>query len=146
MKFINNYPLDNQKLPDGPLLMSPDGLISSFKREVIDRTPQRFKIECLTSILNLFPADESPYFSGFGNKITDAIAYEAVGVNKNKIYIINEKGKINQFNKFYKTTYTDIDDIVEEMFPNMKSNNTYHGDLNYFKPSVKFSNLDELFK
>jgi phosphatidate phosphatase LPIN len=126
--------------------MSPDGLISSFKREVIDRTPQRFKIECLTQILNLFPSDESPYFCGFGNKITDAIAYEAVGVNKNKIFIINEKGKINQFNKFYKTTYTDIDDMVEQMFPNMKSYNTYNGDLNYFKPSVKFNNLDDLFK
>ena len=125
--------------------MSPDGLISSFKREVIDRTPQRFKIECLTQILNLFPADESPYFSGFGNKNTDAISYEAVGVNKNKIYIINEKGKINQFNKFYKTTYTEIDEIVEEMFPDIKSNNTFNGNLNYFKPSIKFNNLNDLF-
>ena len=126
--------------------MSPDGLISSFKREVIDRTPQRFKIECLTQILNLFPADESPYFCGFGNKLTDAIAYEAVGVNKNKIYIINEKGKINQFNKFYKTTYPEINEIVDEMYPNIKSNNTFQGDLNYFKPSVKFINFDDLFK
>ena len=139
--------LDNQKLPEGPLLMSPDGLISSFKREIIDRTPQSFKIECLTQVVNLFPPDVCPYFAGFGNKITDAISYESVGVNKNKIFIINEKGKINQFNKCYNTTYSHIDELVEEMFPDVRSNNFYQGNPSFFKPSIKdVKNIKDLFK
>ncbi len=127
--------------------MSPDGLISSFKREVIDRTPQSFKIECLTQIVNLFPADEQPYFAGFGNKITDAISYESVGVNKGKIFIINEKGKICQFNRLYKSSYSHMDNIVEEMFPHVDSNNFYQGNLNFFKPSMKdIIKIKDLFK
>jgi len=126
--------------------MSPDGLISSFKREVIDRTPQRFKIECLTQVLNLFPGDEHPYFAGFGNKITDAIAYESVGVNKAKIFIINEKGKICQYNKLYKSSYNLMDNIIEEMFPSIHSSNFYDGNVNYFKPSMKnIINIKDLF-
>ena len=50
--------------------MSPDGLVSSFKREVIDKTPQMLKIACLTEIRNLFPKDYNPFFSGFGNRAT----------------------------------------------------------------------------
>lgn len=61
----------NQKcLPRGPILMSPDGLVSSFKREVIDKTPQTFKIACLTEIKNLFPKIRNPFISGFGNRTT----------------------------------------------------------------------------
>jgi phosphatidate phosphatase PAH1 len=38
----NLHPLtiDERSLPEGPILMSPDGLISSFKREIIDKTSQ----------------------------------------------------------------------------------------------------------
>ncbi len=117
------------------MLMSPDGLVSSFKREVIDRIPQSFKIECLTQILNLFPPESTPFYAGFGNKHTDAIAYEAVGVNKSKIFIINEKGDIGQYNNYYKTSYLNINDLVDEMFPPVRGNNTYFGSLTYFKPS-----------
>lgn len=35
------------KLPDGPLILSPDRLFRSFKREVIDRKPYVFKIAAL---------------------------------------------------------------------------------------------------
>lgn len=115
--------------------MSPDGLVSSFKREVIDRTPQSFKIECLTQILNLFPPDAKPFFAGFGNKLTDAISYESVGINKSKIFIINEKGEISQYNNYYRTSYVQINDMFLEMFPPVNGNNTFYGYLNYFKPS-----------
>jgi phosphatidate phosphatase LPIN len=139
------FNLDNFKLPIGPILTSPDGLISSFKREVIDRTPQNFKIECLTQILNLFPPDMQPYYAGFGNRATDAVSYQAVGVNKSKIFIINEKGIITQTNRHYSTTYTQINELVEDMFPVIGGHNTYDGNLNYFKPIVKFDNIDDLF-
>ncbi len=38
--YLNNLNQNNYKLPSGPLVMSPDGLFTSFKREVIDKTPQ----------------------------------------------------------------------------------------------------------
>ena len=41
-------------LPDGPVIMSPDGLIPSFKREVIYKKPEVFKIACLRDIKHLF--------------------------------------------------------------------------------------------
>lgn len=60
--------LENVYLPEGPLLTNPDGLLSSFKREVIDRTPQNFKIACLLEVKNLFPIN--PFYAGFGNRLT----------------------------------------------------------------------------
>jgi phosphatidate phosphatase LPIN len=85
-----------------------------------------------------------PYYAGFGNKMTDAISYQAVGVNKSKIFIIDESGIIKQNNKHYLTTYNQINELVETMFPLVGGINAYNGDLNFFKPKVKF-NIDELF-
>lgn len=42
--YLNTLNQNNIKLPKGPLVMSPDGLFTSFKREVIDKTPQVTKI------------------------------------------------------------------------------------------------------
>lgn len=50
--------------------MSPDGIVSSFKREVIDKTPHTFKIACLMEIKNLFKNEYNPFWSGFGNRTT----------------------------------------------------------------------------
>jgi phosphatidate phosphatase PAH1 len=38
------------KLPPGPILMSPDGYIKSFTREVIEKNPDQLKIKLLASI------------------------------------------------------------------------------------------------
>jgi len=37
-------------LPDGPIFLNPDSLIHAFRREVIDRNPEEFKIRCLKDI------------------------------------------------------------------------------------------------
>jgi phosphatidate phosphatase PAH1 len=49
--------------------MSPDGLISSFKRELIDKTSQHLKISILNEVKNLFPLERLPFIAGFGNRI-----------------------------------------------------------------------------
>lgn len=41
-------------LPIGPVVMSSDRLFKSFKREVIDRKPEVFKISVLREIQALF--------------------------------------------------------------------------------------------
>lgn len=51
------------------MILSPDSLFPAFKREVIDRTPELFKITALKEIRNLF-IGESPFYCGFGNRIT----------------------------------------------------------------------------
>jgi phosphatidate phosphatase LPIN len=56
-------------LPDGPVIMSPDRLITALKREVIDRRPEEFKIACLKDIRHLF-GDRNPFYAGFGNRVT----------------------------------------------------------------------------
>jgi phosphatidate phosphatase LPIN len=61
-----------------------------------------FKIAALRNIRNLFPADEFPFYGGFGNRDTDAISYRAVGISLGKIFIINHDGEIHHFNSMYK--------------------------------------------
>ena len=91
-------------MPEGPVIMSPDRLMKSFKREVIDRKPQIFKIAVLKSIKKLFPEERSPFYGGFGNRDTDAISYRAVGIDLGKIFIINKDGEIHHFNSMFKNT------------------------------------------
>ena len=57
-------------LPTGPVIMSPDRLFPSLKREVIAKNPQVFKIEALSSIKGMFPVDANPFYAGFGNRHT----------------------------------------------------------------------------
>ena len=49
--------------------MSPDRLLNSFKREVIHKKPEVFKIAALRDIKNLFSSD-SVFYAGFGNRDT----------------------------------------------------------------------------
>jgi phosphatidate phosphatase LPIN len=116
-EFLHSIRQGSYSLPLGPVIMSPDGLIHSFKREVIDRRPQDFKIPALRDVRNLFPDDVNPFFAGFGNRDTDLEAYKAVGVPEQKIFIINPKGDIMHLNKTLKKTYLSLNDLVHEMFP-----------------------------
>merc|ERR1712025_1504279 len=78
-------------LPDGPLFLNPDSLIHAFKREVIDRNPEEFKIRCLKGLQSLFE-DKNPFFAGYGNRPNDAYAYRAVGIPVSRIFTINPAG------------------------------------------------------
>lgn len=143
--YLNSINQNNLTMPNGPLLMSPDGLVSALKQEIIDRTPQSFKIDCLTQVLNLFPEDINPFYSGIGNKKTDALSYETVGINKQKIFIINEKGEISTANNCYRTSYEEMDELVDELFPYVKGYNTFFYDLSYYTPPIKDIKLSDLF-
>ncbi|XWS24254.1 hypothetical protein CRYUN_Cryun28dG0085100 [Craigia yunnanensis] len=46
-QFLVNLKQDGKTLPDGPIVISPDGLFPSLYREVIRRAPHEFKIACL---------------------------------------------------------------------------------------------------
>lgn len=67
-EYLRSIRQGDVQLPDGPLLLNPTSLISAFHREVIERKPEQFKIECLSDIKNLF-TDKNPFYAGYGNRI-----------------------------------------------------------------------------
>lgn len=60
---------ENTLLPNGPVLMSPDGLVKSFSREVIYKRPEEFKTRAINDVRFLFTSGLNLY-AGFGNKDT----------------------------------------------------------------------------
>lgn len=47
----------------------PSNQTVCFIREVIEKKPEIFKIECLTDIKNLFQHNKQPFYAAFGNRI-----------------------------------------------------------------------------
>lgn len=73
-EYLRSIRQGDVKLPDGPLLLNPTSLISAFHREVIERKPEQFKIECLSDIKSLF-TDKNPFYAGYGNRINVSCAH-----------------------------------------------------------------------
>ncbi|XP_018123408.1 phosphatidate phosphatase LPIN2 isoform X1 [Xenopus laevis] len=105
-------------LPRGPLLLSPSSLFSAFHREVIEKKPEKFKIECLNDIKNLFAPHRQPFYAAFGNRPNDVFAYIKVGVPDCRIFTVNPKGElIQERSKGNKTSYSRLSELVEHVFP-----------------------------
>uniref|UniRef100_A0A8C7GAI9 phosphatidate phosphatase n=1 Tax=Oncorhynchus kisutch TaxID=8019 RepID=A0A8C7GAI9_ONCKI len=105
-------------LPQGPLMLSPSSLFSAFHREVIEKKPEKFKIECLTDIKNLFYPNTHPFYAAFGNRTNDVFAYKQVGVPVCRIFTVNPKGElILEQSKGNKTSYGRLSELVEHVFP-----------------------------
>ncbi|KAJ2564058.1 lipin Ned1 [Coemansia sp. RSA 1813] len=139
--FLSNVKQSNYKLPLGPLLLSPDRLFTSFHREVIKRRPHEFKMACLRDIKNLF-GGYSPFYAGFGNRITDAMSYRSVNVPVSRICTIDTTGEIKlDLLPGYRSSYVKMNDLVDMMFPALstKLDPTFN-DWEYWKaglPSIE---------
>ncbi|KAL8166038.1 hypothetical protein V2J09_007537 [Rumex salicifolius] len=116
-QFLFNLKQDGKALPEGPVVISPDGLFPSLFREVIRRAPHEFKIACLEDIKALFPPDSNPFYAGFGNRDTDIVSYVKVGIPKGKVFIINPKGEVAVHRCVATKSYTSLHELVHEMFP-----------------------------
>ena len=120
---LNSINQNGFLMPIGPMMMNESGYVDAIKTEIIDKVPQEFKIECLSNILKLFPSDEYPYYAGFGNKPSDKIAYEKIGIDPGKIYIINEKGEISRnIRTKCSTNFLLMDEQINELFPYVYDN------------------------
>ena len=109
----------NLKLPEGPLFLNPESALRAFKKEVIDRTPEIFKISCLTNLRNLFTRRD-PYFAGYGNRTNDVTAYEAVGIPRPRIFLINKTGELRGIvAETFQTSYRDQSSLVDVYFPSI---------------------------
>ena len=119
-RYINWVAEEGVKLPQGPILISPDRLLASFTREVIRRQPEEFKIACLSSLRSIFPPQVNPFHAGFGNRITDAISYAEVGIPQSRIFIVNHRGEI-EINVLpgYESSYSQLHQLKDTVFPSI---------------------------
>ena len=139
---LNNIKQDGFSMPIGPMMMNESGYVDAIKTEIIDKVPQEFKIECLLNLLKLFPNDVEPFYAGFGNKPSDKIAYEKIGIDPGKIYIINEKGEVSKnYKTKCKTNFLLMDEQIDELFPFVYDkgyNTVFYSDniINNYAPNI----------
>jgi phosphatidate phosphatase LPIN len=190
--YLRGINQNNYRLPDGPVIMSPDRLIASLHREVILRKPEVFKMACLRDIARLFGADPrhaqpqpggslpgvttealkdaarkeveptasggnsastntssanpTPFYAGFGNRITDALSYRSVNIPSSRIFTIDTNGEVKMELlelAGYKSSYIHMTDLVDQMFPPITQRSSVRhagkpefSDFNYWRPSV----------
>ncbi|XP_023142604.1 phosphatidate phosphatase LPIN2 isoform X1 [Amphiprion ocellaris] len=138
-------------LPRGPLMLSPSSLFSAFHREVIEKKPEIFKIECLTDIKNLFQHNKQPFYAAFGNRANDVFAYKEVGVPVCRIFTVNPKGElIQEQTKGNKSSYGRLSELVEHVFPllSKEQNEAFvmpeYSSFCYWRQPIPAINPDEL--
>lgn len=69
--------------------------IDAYSSEVIMRKPEVFKMACLRDIQRLFgESSRTPFYAGFGNRITDALSYRSVNVPSARIFTIDSYGEV----------------------------------------------------
>ncbi|XP_057693143.1 phosphatidate phosphatase LPIN1 isoform X2 [Corythoichthys intestinalis] len=125
-------------LPMGPVMLSPSSLFSALHREVIEKKPEKFKIECLTDIKQLFFPNTEPFYAAFGNRATDVYSYKEVGVPLNRIFTVNPKGElIQEHAKTNISSYGRLCEMVDHVFPVLLQK-----DGSDFPPSDTFDQRD----
>lgn len=141
--YLQGIQQNGFKLPDGPVILSPERTMAALRREVIMRKPEVFKMACLRDIKILYgELEETPFYAGFGNRITDALSYRSVGVPSSRIFTINSIGDVHMELlelAGYKSSYVHIADLVDHFFPPVKSSfrgeETYT-DLNFWREPI----------
>ena len=84
----------------------------------IRRRAQEFKVAALRAVRLLFPSEHNPFYSGFGHRQADLLAYRKVGVPAGKIFIMD--GKTDEFtnlNQTYRKSCDSLAEMVDAMFP-----------------------------
>ncbi|KAI6236792.1 LNS2 protein [Aphelenchoides besseyi] len=117
--YLQSLAQGSRMLPDGPVLLSPTSVLMAFRKEVIERKPEEFKIACLTDLRSLFPV-KYPFYAGFGNRETDVKSYASVGIPNERIFIIEPSGRVEIATRFgFISTYDTMsrDNTVDSFFP-----------------------------
>lgn len=149
--YLNGIVQEGNRLPKGPVILSPDRTIAALRREVYLRKPEVFKMACLRDIMSLFnkagiPQQQpgvhhpTPFYAGFGNRLTDALSYRSVNIPSTRIFTINSNSEVSldllSLNN-YKTGYASMREIVDHFFPPVgllvKSGGEDFTDFNYWR-------------
>ena len=147
--YLRSIDQDGYKLPPGPVILSPDRTIAALRREVIMRKPEIFKMACLRDLAKLYNLEDdmTPFYAGFGNRITDGLSYRSVGVPSTKIFTINKDSEVKlELLELtgIKTSYVLITDLVDQLFPPVlpeqqklhQLNSIEFSDANFWKTPV----------
>uniref|UniRef100_A0A1B6DRR3 LNS2/PITP domain-containing protein n=3 Tax=Clastoptera arizonana TaxID=38151 RepID=A0A1B6DRR3_9HEMI len=117
-EYLKSIKQEDLSLPEGPMLLNPTSLLNAFHTEVIERKPEEFKISCLRDIQALFPTNSKPFYAGYGNKINDVWAYQAVGIPIFRIFTINHRGELkHEMTQTFQSSYSGQSCIVNDLFP-----------------------------
>uniref|UniRef100_A0A8I6AH46 phosphatidate phosphatase n=2 Tax=Rattus norvegicus TaxID=10116 RepID=A0A8I6AH46_RAT len=126
-------------------------LYHSINEEVIEKKPEKFKIECLNDIKNLFAPSRQPFYAAFGNRPNDVYAYTQVGVPDCRIFTVNPKGElIQERTKGNKSSYHRLSELVEHVFPllNKEQNSAFpcpeFSSFCYWRDPIPDVDLDDL--
>ncbi|KLO19940.1 LNS2-domain-containing protein [Schizopora paradoxa] len=146
--YLKGIKQNNYQLPEGPVIMSPDRLLTSLHREVIMKKPEVFKMACLRDIQRLFGEGGNPFYAGFGNRITDALSYRSVNIPSKRIFTIDSTGEVKMELlevAGYKSSYIHMTDLVDQMFPPIHRQFTPEfTDFNYWRTPVQEFELPDL--
>uniref|UniRef100_A0A8D0XIV5 phosphatidate phosphatase n=1 Tax=Sus scrofa TaxID=9823 RepID=A0A8D0XIV5_PIG len=109
-------------LPQGPLLLSPSSLFSALHREVIEKKPEKFKVQCLTDIKNLFFPNTEPFYAAFGNRPASICSGFELGVTISKPSRCSPLGSLHHShsNTGSSTQYVRLCEVVDHVFPLLK--------------------------
>jgi phosphatidate phosphatase LPIN len=122
--YLTGVVQETYRLPKGPTIMSPDRTIAALRRELYIRKPEVFKMACLRDIKNLFGPNRTPFYAGFGNRLTDALSYRSVSIPSNRIFTINSYAEVSldllSLNKL-KYNYVNMREVVDHYFPPVNS-------------------------
>lgn len=147
--YLNGISQEGYKLPKGPVIMSPDRTMAALRREIYLRKPEVFKMACLRDIMSLFGQRTSPFYAGFGNRLTDALSYRSVNIPPTRIFTINTNSEVSldllSLNK-YRTGYASMREIVDHFFPPIgmliQEGGEDYTDFNYWRDRPQ--ELDEI--
>ena len=148
--FLKSIKQNGQGIPEGPMLLSPDSLFRCLREELVLRRPHIFKIACLNDIKSLFGEDSAPFYGGFGNRTSDSMSYQAMGIPKHRVYIINHRGEIfPEHSLVQHCTYAEIYDHHEVYFPPLNLSilevEEEYLSQNFWKPDIPELDESELF-
>ena len=117
--YLNGVLQDGYRLPKGPVILSPDRTIAALRREIYLRKPEIFKMQCLRDIASLFGDGRSPFYAGFGNRLTDALSYRSVNIPSTRIFTINSNAEVSLHLNLttYKTGYVTMRELLDHIFP-----------------------------
>lgn len=142
-QYLKTISQDGTKLPPGPVILSPDRTFAALRREIVLKQPEVFKMACLNDIKSLYfnnrfldpktEDDRTPFYAGFGNRITDAISYRSVKIPSHRIFTINPDGEVHMELlelTGHRSTYLGIGEIVDLFFPPLPEVSHFTADYN----------------
>lgn len=141
--YLNGVVQESHRIPRGPIILSPDRTFAALRREIYIRKPEVFKMACLRDIKNLFGPGRTPFYAGFGNRLTDALSYRSVSIPSNRIFTINSYAEVSldllSLNKL-RYSYVNMREVVDHYFPPVntliKGGGEEYTDFQYWREPV----------